>query len=133
MSHTLVHTHAQGRNILSDSLQIADSFFARSKGLLGRREFPMGEGLWIKSCNSIHTFFMRFALDAVFVDRELRVVSVHHSLKPWRITPLYFKATSVFELPAGTLEQFGTHAPAPGDQLIVETAQKPEVNGGQHG
>jgi uncharacterized protein len=102
---------------LASDLRIADSLITRTKGLLGRPDLPEGEGLWIKRCNSIHTVFMKFPIDAVFVDDDLKVVSVYHALKPWRITRLHLKASSVFELPAGTVEKFG--GIKIGDQLLV--------------
>lgn len=101
----------------ANDLKIADSLLTRTKGLLGRSNLPEGEGLWIKRCNSIHTVFMKFPIDAVFVDDDLKVVSVYHALKPWRITRLHLRASSVFELPAGTLEKFG--GVNIGDQLLV--------------
>ncbi|MDX9731139.1 MAG: DUF192 domain-containing protein [Bdellovibrionales bacterium] len=104
--------------MIAPSVAIADTLLSRTKGLLGRPSLPAGEGLWIKRCNSIHTLFMRFSLDAVFVDKNLRVVSIHQNLPPWRITLPRLKATSVFEMPAGTLNELGIHLQA-GDQLTV--------------
>lgn len=102
---SLTVARGASRTVLATRLDVAESFLARSKGLLGRENLPQGEALWIKRCNSIHTFFMRFAIDAVFVDDKMKVVSTYRNLKPWRITKLHFKASSVFELPAGTLAQ----------------------------
>jgi uncharacterized membrane protein (UPF0127 family) len=68
-----------------------------------RRELPPGEGMWITPCNGIHMFLMRFSIDAVFVDRRLRVVRVCAGLRPWRVVPLVLRAHSVLELPAGTV------------------------------
>jgi uncharacterized protein len=99
----LVRTRDGERALLATTLGTADSLITRTKGLLGRDSLPAGEALWIKRCNSIHTFFMRFAIDAIFVDDNLKVVSVYKNLKPWRITRLHFRASSVFELPSGTL------------------------------
>lgn len=99
----LIHANENRRDVLASKLETADTLVSRTKGLLGRQELPTGEGLWIKRCNSIHTFFMKFAIDAVFVDRNLKVVAVHRDLKPWRVTWPHLRATSVFELPSGTL------------------------------
>ncbi len=109
-------------------LQIADTLLSRTKGLLGKKSLSSGEGLWIKRCNSIHTMFMNFPIDAVFVDDDLKVVSVYHRLKPWRITRLHLRASSVFELPAGTLESCG--GLRMGEQLLVRDL---EPAGGQDG
>jgi hypothetical protein len=70
---------------------------------MGRASLPAGEGLWIEPCNSIHMFFMRFAIDAVFLDRDNRVKRVVRDLKPWRVSPIVFGARTVVELPAGSV------------------------------
>lgn len=54
------------------------------KGLLGRSELSGNEGILLRPCGSVHTFFMRFPIDVVFCDRELRVLSVAHEVQPWR-------------------------------------------------
>lgn len=118
MNRTLVRTKDGARSVISSNLEIADNFLSRSKGLLGRKTFDAGQGLLIKRCNSIHTCFMNFPIDAIFVDKNLRVVSLYHALKPWRITPLQFGASIVIELPAGTLT--GTPDLLPGDVLTIE-------------
>jgi uncharacterized membrane protein (UPF0127 family) len=100
--------------LLGDRVEEARSFGARFVGLLGRKELPFGEGLHIVPCNSIHTFFMRIAIDALFLDRGLKVVKVFPSLPPWRATSVYFTAHSVLELPSGTVTASGT---SEGDQL----------------
>ena len=81
----------------------ADSFAKRFKGLLGRSSLEVGDGLHIEPCNSIHMFFMKFAIDVAFLDPELRVVKVIHGIKPWRATRIYSDARSVLELPVGAL------------------------------
>lgn len=124
-TQTLVRSNGE-KAILATALGTAENFVSRSVGLLGRDSLPIGEGLWIKRCNSIHTFFMRFPIDAVFVDNKLKVVAVHKGLKPWRVTRLHFKASSVFELPAGTIA--GLKGFAVGDQLAIESENK---NGGR--
>lgn len=89
---------------LSRTLAVADTFFARLKGLLGKRELPPGGGLWIKPCNSIHTFGMKFPIDVAFLDREMQVVALAKTLRPNRVAPFCSRASSVLELPAGTLD-----------------------------
>ncbi len=64
---------------------------------------PAGHGLWIEPCNSIHMFFMKFAIDVLFLDSGGRVKRVLLALKPWRVSPIVFGARTVVELPAGTL------------------------------
>ena len=64
--------------------EVARSFWARLKGLIGRRGLPSGRGLLILRCNAIHTFFMRFAIDATFYDKHDRVVKKVRNIRPWR-------------------------------------------------
>ena len=101
------------RTILADSLLVADNSSTRSKGLLGRKALPPGEGLWILPCESVHTFGMQFSIDLVYLDRNLRIRKVKSSVPPWRISAC-FRAHSVLELPAGTVRETGT---IPGDTL----------------
>lgn len=93
------------------------TFGSRFKGLLGRTGLVEGGGLHIAPCNSIHMFFMKFALDIVFLDDELKVVKVIPDIKPWGLTRVYSKAESVLELPVGTIARTGT---VEGDQLRFE-------------
>jgi uncharacterized membrane protein (UPF0127 family) len=79
---------------------VADRPLTRMRGLLGRTELPRGEGILLRPCGSIHTFFMRFPIDAVFVDRDGKVVGVERELRPWR-TARHRGAKAVLELAAG--------------------------------
>ncbi|KAB0668554.1 DUF192 domain-containing protein [Oryzomonas sagensis] len=92
---------------LAGTIHVAHSLFARMKGLLGRKSLDSGEALWIKPCKGIHTIGMRFTIDAVFLDGDNRVVAQIPSLPPNRISPIYRRAASVIELPAGTLAGIG--------------------------
>ena len=102
--------------ILVPHLEVAHSFWKRGKGLLGRAGLIESEGLWIPRCNSIHTFFMKFAIDCVFVDKNLKVKAIYKDVKPGRLVFPVWGASSVIEMPAGTLE---THQVRIGDQLYV--------------
>lgn len=95
--------------VLADRGWRATSVFARMKGLLGRQTLERGEGLHILPCNSIHTFFMRFPIDVLFLDRDQVILRAFPDLPPWRLTRIYPRAHSVVELPAGTLEATGTY------------------------
>jgi len=86
----------------------------RLRGLLGRDGLPHGHALLIEPCNSIHTFFMRFPIDVLFLDREGQVVRALPRLRPWRATRVYLAAHSVLELWPGALEE---RPVAPGDRL----------------
>jgi uncharacterized membrane protein (UPF0127 family) len=101
---------------LADQAEIANTFWTRGKGLLGRRGLPEGGGLVIEPTSSIHTFFMVFPIDVAFVAKDGRVVATAHTLKPWRLGPFARKVRYVVELPAGTLARSGT---VPNDYLDV--------------
>jgi uncharacterized protein len=100
-------------------LAVAETLCARLKGLLGRSSLKLGEGLWITPCNSIHTFGMKFPIDALFLDKHKRVVGVARNLRPNRISRIYCGASSVLELPAGTLDATGSHI---GNEVTIDGA-----------
>jgi uncharacterized membrane protein (UPF0127 family) len=89
-----------------DHCVVADRMLPRMKGLLGRRELPPGEGMLIEPAPSIHTFFMRFPIDAVFLSRDNEVLKVATHVKPWR-TRSCRRAYAVLELAAGEAERRG--------------------------
>jgi uncharacterized protein len=89
--------------ILAEDAEIAASFSQRTRGLLGRDSLPLGKGMHILRCNSVHTFFMRFSIDVVFLSAHGKVLKTFVALKPFRITLPLFRASSVIELPAGTV------------------------------
>ena len=103
-----------GRTVC-DRCSVANTFFPRLRGLLGRRGLVPGEGLLLRPCSSIHTMFMRFAVDAVFLDRELHVVHVVPNLRPWRLAASK-DARSVLELAAGESDR---RAIRPGEALTL--------------
>ena len=105
--------------ILVPHLEVAKTFVQRAKGLLGRRELPAGRALWIQTSNSVHTFFMKFPIDLIFLDRELRVVKTHANVPAGRLTLPLWSATSVVELPAGFLASVNVQ---PGERLHVDPA-----------
>jgi uncharacterized protein len=89
-----------GKIIISDC-ELANTPWTRLKGLLGRANFPSGAGLWIRPTKEVHTFFMRFAIDVVFISKSGVVIKVCSNLKPWRHSGIQFKAHQVLELAAG--------------------------------
>ena len=105
---------ADGRAVCERCV-VADTPVSRARGLLGRTELPPGEGLLLRPASSIHMFFMRFPIDAVFLDRELAVVKVVPDLKPWRVAGAR-GAKAVLELAAGEAERRGI---TPGDRLSL--------------
>jgi uncharacterized membrane protein (UPF0127 family) len=114
----LVRNATRG-TVLGDRVTLASSLRDRTVGLLGRSGLEEGEGLWIERSPSIHMFFMRFAIDAVFVGADGRVVKVVPRLKPWRVVWWASGARDCLELPAGTAEASATQV---GDTLTREPA-----------
>ncbi len=90
--------------LVAASVFKADSPVSRSRGLLGRESIAADEGLWIVPCPMIHTFFMKFAIDVLFLDGDLMVRRVIENLPPWRLSPWIFSARSVLELKGGALQ-----------------------------
>lgn len=90
---------------MAENAIIANTPFTRSKGLLGRKELKPKEALVIIPCNSIHTFFMHFAIDVLFVDADNRIVGIKNGLKPWRLSPIYWRARFAIELPCGVISE----------------------------
>ena len=109
--------HPRTGRVLAERLRVPRTFVGRGLGLMFRRRLEEGEGMWIVPCNGIHMFGMRFPIDAVFVDRRLRVVRAFPGLRPWRIVPLVLRAHSVLELPAGTIAGLSLER---GEPLAVE-------------
>jgi uncharacterized membrane protein (UPF0127 family) len=101
------------QTVLGTSIEIADTAATRNKGLLGSRGLAQGEGLWIVPCESVHTFFMKFPLDLVYLDRKRRVRKVRIEVLPWRIS-ICLSAHSILELPPGTIAASQTE---PGDAI----------------
>jgi len=105
--------------VLGDRIRVARSLRDRTVGLLGRGSLEAGEGLWIERSPSIHMFFMRFAIDAVFVAADGRVTKVVPNLRPWRVVWWARGARDCLELPAGAAAASATQV---GDELRVEPA-----------
>ena len=101
---------------VGERVRVASSSVDRSVGLLRTPEVLPGEGLWIERSPSIHMFFMRYAIDAVFVDKEHRVTQVAANLRPWRVVLWARGARDCLELRSGAAGESGTQA---GDQLQV--------------
>jgi uncharacterized protein len=102
--------------VVCDRCEIADKALARMRGLLGRTGLAPGEGVLLKPASSVHTFFMRFPIDVVFLDRGHRIVGIAHTLRPWRAAAGR-RAKAALELPAGTAAAHGLEI---GDVLTVE-------------
>jgi len=119
---TAINTTREVR--LTECGRVADGFYTRLVGLLRDKTLEYGDGLWITSCNSIHSIGMKFTFDAVFLDKNLRVVHLVREMKPWRISKMVFAAHSVLELPAGLISQTATEV---GDQFEMRQGVIPAL------
>jgi uncharacterized protein len=108
MSKRLTATNLTRGTKLTEGARVADNAITRLVGLLRDKMLAEGDGLWIVPCNSIHSFGMRFEFDAIFLDKNLRVVHLMREMKPWRISKLVFAAHSVLEVPAGVIARTAT-------------------------
>ena len=90
--------------LLGDRIEIADTSLSRFLGLIPKRGLNAGEGLWIKPSSGVHMFWMRFAIDVVGLDRQMRVVRLWRNLRPWRMTPVSMQMHSALELPVGQID-----------------------------
>jgi uncharacterized membrane protein (UPF0127 family) len=102
--------------VLAEDAVIADTLSLRLKGLLGKNELKRGQALILYPCNSIHTFFMRFPIDVIFVDRKNKVVFLKNNLLPWRLSPILPKAKFVIEFPSGAITETKTTC---GDEILL--------------
>jgi uncharacterized membrane protein (UPF0127 family) len=102
-------------DVVCDRCVVADTPTSRLRGLLGRSELRPGEGLLLRPASAIHTCFMRFPIDAVFLDRDWRVLGVSGDVRPWRAASRR-GAKAVLELPAGESARRGLE---PGDLLVA--------------
>ena len=126
---TLFVVNQSNATAIGDKIAVADSFFTRLLGLMGKRSLAEGSGLWISPSSGVHTFWMRMSIDVVALDRNLRVVKVAHSVRPWRLSGLSLKTHSILELPAGQISACGIEA---GDQLHMDSFSRSVLKGEQY-
>jgi len=111
MSRILINEASGG--IVVNRLLLAESTGERMRGLLGRSSLDTDTGLLIRPCRSIHMWFMRFPIDAAFLDDELRVLKIVRNLRPWMLAWAPARTHCVLETAAGVLDTL-----QPGDCLI---------------
>ena len=103
---------------LATELLVARTHWTRFRGLMttDASRFRRGQGLWIVPCHGVHTFAMRFPIDVLYLDQERIVIHIEEELKPWRMAAIRARASSVLELPTGTVRDSRT---ALGDQVDI--------------
>ena len=104
----MIVQNADRDSVLGTAVEVAETAARRAKGLLGRDHLAAGEGLLFKHCSSLHTFFMRFAIDIAYISKDGRVLKVAHSVPPFRICAAPLRAHYALELPAGSLASSNT-------------------------
>jgi len=102
--------------LLADEARIGNTFFMRLIGLLNRNSLRKGEALILTPSNCIHSFFMRFTIDVIFLDKTGKIIKTLPSFKPFRLSPLYLHSNLVIELPENTLKLSQTQ---PGDIIKI--------------
>ena len=102
--------------VILSNVIVANNFYTRAIGLMFKSHFDSNSTLWILQTNWIQTFFMKFKIDAVYVNKDLIVKEIHYNLKPWRFAPIVWGANSVFEMNAGIAKENSIQI---GDQLHV--------------
>ena len=97
----LYKTTSNTAELLTDHLEVADTFWTRLCGLLGRKSLPENHVLWIHDRNNIHTHFMRFKIDCIFLDKNMEIKKIVAGVAPFRFVGPYWKSSSVIETSAG--------------------------------
>lgn len=102
--------------VLATDITLAKGLILQLKGAIGKKEFKEGEAIVFPLCNSIHTLFLKFPVDAVFLDSNGIVVGAVRNLKPWKSSSIYLAARIAIELPSGTLDETKTRI---GDKIVI--------------
>ncbi len=104
--------------VIGTQIQVATNFFCRLRGLLGRARLEKEEGLLLLPCRQVHTFFMSFAIDVLFLDKQGKIVELMPEMTPGHASPLVKDGYQVLELPAGTVKLKKLQK---GEQLVIQT------------
>lgn len=94
--------------VLGRRIRVAETGLTRIVGLLGERELQPGDGLLIVPSQGVHTLGMQFPIDIAVLDNDWRVLATRRDMRPFRMTPIFWKAAAVLELPSGMLESTST-------------------------
>jgi uncharacterized protein len=90
-------------NLILKSCEFGPSFWFRSRGLLGKSGLEDGTGILLSPCNSVHMFFMAFPIDVIFLDQKCKIIRLCPDLRPWRFSPIVWKASAVVETGTGVI------------------------------
>jgi len=101
----MIVKHEKTKKVLGSKVKYASSFGERLIGLMFIKDMIGFDGLVIDPCNSIHNCFVKFPIDAIFLDKHNCIVKILRNFRPWRFSGIYFKASKVIEFKAGTVEQ----------------------------
>ncbi len=102
--------------LLGDAIRVADTELTRLVGLLGERGLPPGDGLLILPSQGVHTWGMLFPIDLVILDDRWKAIAVRRTMRPFRVTRVYFRARAVLELPSGAVDATLTEV---GDEIEI--------------
>ncbi|MGD9008070.1 MAG: DUF192 domain-containing protein [Desulfobacteraceae bacterium] len=101
---------------IADQVEIAQTFFKRLIGLTGRRKMIDGAGLYFPGCRSIHSFFMNFSIDVLFLDKQMHITKIVRCLRPYRLAFAPMQTRHTLELSCGALEKFQLKV---GDAIVL--------------
>ncbi|HEY7270964.1 MAG TPA: DUF192 domain-containing protein [Dehalococcoidia bacterium] len=113
----MIVRNPERESLLGEAIEVADTSVRKVKGLLGRECLEDGQGLLFKGCSSLHTFFMRFPIDIVFLDRSGKVLKLSRNVKPFKLVAAPLRAYYAVELPSGAISRSETKV---GDALTFE-------------
>lgn len=114
--------HRMTGRLLAERVVLANTFLTRLRGLIARSRLAPTEALWLRPCNGVHTWWMHYAIDVIFLDRELRIVKLVENMRPFRLTTPHREARSVLEMSAHTISRAQIKV---GDQLEVVRENRP--------
>ena len=102
--------HKKSQKVLAGEVILAQSVYSRIQGLIGYKNLKSNQAMWIKPCSSLHTYFMKFPIDAVFVDQDLKIQCFYKNIQPWKIVTIFGKVqplwTWFFDLKTYALTKF---------------------------
>jgi len=111
----------EDKKVIVENLMIADRFLSRLKGLMLSKALPSNAGLLLKPCQSVHTFFMNYTIDVIFLDENNRIIGIENNMRPYHISKFYRKSQKVLEMNAGIIDLNNLKI---GDNLELEGYEK---------